>query len=87
MSRSLWLIGLIVLEVRSKGSVDEVQQAVALVPDLGDEPVGDIRLKFGVLSTDLTRMRLIATQERKAPAQLHRNALAIGLWAWERIMA
>ena len=78
----IWRDGYRVLEFLTGGwrNYPNGKEILALCPDFEDIPVGVVRLSFRVCAADLVGARLLAIDQRKSPAQIHRNALGIGLW-------
>lgn len=78
----IWRDGYRVMEFLDRGWKDHPKgrEILSLCPDFEDIPVGEVRLSFRVCEADLVGARLLAIDQRKTPAQIHRNALGIGLW-------
>ena len=87
MARSLWSCGATV--IFASHLHDRLPSHIAViaqnVPMVEGTPRGDVELKFAVLANELDAVKAIAQQQGKKTAQLHRNALAIGIWVYEQI--
>ena len=68
-----------------RGLTNVPENVISELPDIEGVPVGSEKLKFNVLGDDLERLRSHAESSDKKIAQLHRDALAIGLWLDERV--
>ena len=85
--RSLWQAGVTVIMARSLGEAlpEDLKAIAANVPEFKDIPLGSEVFKFWVFQTDLDRVEAIARRLDKKRSQLHRNAIAIGIWIDSRI--
>ena len=86
-ARLVWKAGVVVITSRATGSglTGIVGEVAKLLPEFEDVPLGSKLLKFNVLDKDLERLKAIAQLQDKKTAQLHRNALAIGIWVYAQI--
>ena len=87
MGRTLWMCGCSVLVAKSLGDrlPEELRSLIDGIPVQENTPGGGHQLRINVLDEDLEQLRGVAKAQRKKTAQLHRDALAIGIWVYERI--
>lgn len=86
-TRSLWFAGVVAIMAQSvESKLPEKLKAIAeALPEFDEVPVGSELLKFNVPEQALEWLKAAANRQGKKVAQLHRNALAIGIWVYEQI--
>lgn len=64
---------------------EDLRAIAAQLPEFEGVPIGREELKFWVPQAELDRVKALSKRLGKKRSQLHRNAIALGIWIDSRI--